>query len=511
MKKYAFLVVAVFTICATLSCHHHDTDDHHLHDGEQMTAYTADYELFAEMPPLIVGEECTILAHLTRLSDFKPLDSVQVDLLLSVDGKKLTTTLNSPQTPGIYSFEIKPEHQGCGSLTFIIHSGDSIRHIEFPHLHIFASHEAYHNEDEDEHDHHHNHDHHASTPSNSVVFTKEQSWKTDFATEVLQPEPFGSIIRTSAQVLPSQGDERQIAAKTSGIVVFHNPNLIEGSQVSNGQQLFSIESNGMADNNMNVRYQEALSNYSTAKADYERKQQLAQDKIVSQADLQRTKAVYESAKVAYDNLKGNFSAKGAIVSAPMSGFIKQISVINGGYVEAGQPVVTISQNRDLFIRAEVQPRYYADLKNVTSASFSIPNTGRTYTLDELAGSLVNYGKATDIDCPLIPVTFRFRNTVDLVPGNFVTLYIRTSSDDKVLAIPNTGIVEEMGNSFVFVQVNPELFEKRLVSLGATDGFRTVILSGVRPGERVVTRGAIMVKLAQSAGALDPHAGHVHSH
>ena len=67
----------------------------------------------------------------------------------------------------------------------------------------------------------------------------------------------------------------------------------------------------------------------------------------------------------------------------------------------------------------------------------------------------------------------------------------------------------MGNTFVFVEVEPELYEKRLVTLGGNDGKRTVVTSGLKAGERVVTKGATMVKLAQGAGALDPHAGHVH--
>ena len=67
----------------------------------------------------------------------------------------------------------------------------------------------------------------------------------------------------------------------------------------------------------------------------------------------------------------------------------------------------------------------------------------------------------------------------------------------------------MGNFFVFVQLTPESFEKRLVTLGSTDGCYTEILSGVKAGERVVTRGASMVRLAQGTASLDPHAGHVH--
>jgi multidrug efflux pump subunit AcrA (membrane-fusion protein) len=67
----------------------------------------------------------------------------------------------------------------------------------------------------------------------------------------------------------------------------------------------------------------------------------------------------------------------------------------------------------------------------------------------------------------------------------------------------------MGNFFVFVKVCDEEYEKRLVTLGSTDGVRTEITAGLSAGETIVSRGASMVRLAQNSGALDPHAGHVH--
>ena len=48
-----------------------------------------------------------------------------------------------------------------------------------------------------------------------------------------------------------------------------------------------------------------------------------------------------------------------------------------------------------------------------------------------------------------------------------------------------------------------------MQLGTTDGKLVKVLAGVHAGERVVTKGGIVLKLSQGAAALDPHAGHVH--
>lgn len=391
----------------------------------------------------------------------------------------------------------------------------SCHHNEHNHDH---EHEHVHNhehEHEHDHDHHHEHDHdhehhhHDHHGVNVIQFSESQAKKVGLALEKIEPRCFGQVIKSSAQVMPSQGDEREAAATASGIVKFTNHNLVEGTAVKAGQALFEIESSGMVDNNVSVRLQEVTAQYNAAKTAYERKRQLAGDKIVSQADLEQARATYESAKAAYDNLKGNFSQRGAVVRAPISGYVQQIHVSNGAFVEAGHSVVTVSQNKDLQLRAEVQPRYYSCLKNIETVNVQIPGDDHVYTLKELGGALISYGKATDADCPLVPVVFRVRNTGHLLSGSFVTAYIVTRGSQEVITVPQTALVEEMGNYFVFVKVCDEEYEKRLVTLGSTDGVRTEITSGLSAGETIVSRGASMVRLAQNSAALDPHAGHVH--
>ena len=149
------------------------------------------------------------------------------------------------------------------------------------------------------------------------------------------------------------------------------------------------------------------------------------------------------------------------------------------------------------------------MNNIRTANFRIPKLNASYRLEDLDGRLVSFGKSADNGNVLIPVTFEVNNTVGLLSGSFVDLYIKIQSDSLVLTVANGALIEEMGNFFVFVQLTPELFEKREIQKGSTDGYRTAVLGGVEAGERVVSKGAVLVKLAQASGALDPHAGHVH--
>lgn len=149
------------------------------------------------------------------------------------------------------------------------------------------------------------------------------------------------------------------------------------------------------------------------------------------------------------------------------------------------------------------------MSNISTARFRMLNDDKVYTLDDLNGRLVSYGKSVETNSPLLPVVFQVDNTAEMLPGSFVEMYIRTRGEQSVITVPNVSLVEEMGNYFVYVQLTPEYFEKREVKIGQTDGVRTEILSGLNGQERVVAKGAVLVKLAQATGSLDAESGHAH--
>ena len=389
-----------------------------------------------------------------------------------------------------------------------------------------SSQPAAHNHQHDEscsHDHNHdhsghNHDHsaHSSQPAahnhdhgdDAITFSVDQQKKIDFEVVEAISEPLYQIIRTSAQIIPSQDSEKILTATTSGIVTFENKDIVHGLDVKSGQILFSIDNDEMADENLSTRRQEIEAEYEKAKADYERKQSLAEDKIISESDLIDAKTEYLKAKKHYDNMLKNYPEGKTLHRATISGSISEILVPNNSYVEAGQPIMILAQNDKLYVRADLQSKYYPVLKDIKTANIRT-NDGIVYSLDELAGRLLSYGKTTDVANPLIPVTFEIKNNGNIIPGSFVEIYITAESDKMGIMLPNSAIVEEMGVYCVFVQTCVDSFEKRIITKGVTDGNNTQILKGVKAGERIVSKGAINVKLAQGSAALDPHAGHVH--
>ena len=368
--------------------------------------------------------------------------------------------------------------------------------------------------------HSHNHDHSVNSQQStvnshshnhgegSINFPIDQQKKIDFEVVEVVTEPLYQVIRTSAQIVPSQESEKILTATTSGIVTFESKDIVHGLDVKSGQVLFSIANDNMADDNLSTRREEVEVEYEKAKLDYERKQALAEDKIISESELLDAKAEYLKAKKHYDNMLKNYPEGKTLHKATISGSIGEVLVPNNSYVEAGQAIMTLTQNDKLYLRADLQSKYYPVLKDIKTANVKT-NEGIVYTLNDLGGRLLSYGKTTDVNNPLIPVTFEVKNNGNLIPGSFVEIFITAESDKMGVMLPNSAIVEEMGIYCVFVQTCVEDFEKRIITKGVTDGSKTQILKGVAAGERVVSKGAVNVKLAQGSAALDPHAGHVH--
>jgi len=501
MKITEFLI-SLLTLLI-VSCNPNIKQISDIHEGEeikiQLTAYSSEIELFAEADPFAAGKTSNILAHFSILPDFKPLDNGSVSLHLVTGQKEVIQTLEKPDRKGIYSFDITPSEPGVAKLIFEIFSSAGQFQIEVQSVEVFIDEikadEAAENSE--------------FSIANSVVFTKEQSWKIDFSTDLTSIGPFAKVIKTTALVQSALNDEFIVSAKAPGMVLFSEVNVLEGQSIAAGQTLFTISGAELAENNSSLLYSEARNHYLKLKAEYERHKELEIDKIISEEELINSKNEYDNAYALFEMLDKNFSSSGQAVFSPSSGFVKQLFVRNGEYLEAGQPVISIAKNKTLLLRAGVQQKYLSSLEGIKSATIKNPYSDKTYNLEELQGKVLSYGRNLDSDNYLIPVNIQIENNGAFNVGGFVELYLKIVTSPAVLTVPNTSLIEEQGIFFVFVQITPELFEKREVKVGSTDGLRSEVIQGLKVNDRIVTKGAIMIKLSQSSGALDPHAGHVH--
>lgn len=376
------------------------------------------------------------------------------------------------------------------------------------------SHEG-HNHEHEGHDHEHetaeehaghNHESKATKHSDEIIFPKAQAAKTTFEVREIQPASFNQVVKTTGQVLAAPGDEAVIVATSNGVVSFSSNKLTEGTKVQKGQSLLQISSKDIAEGDY---YTKVKATYEAAKASYDRAEALVKDKIISQKEFESTKLEFENAKTAYNAVSNNKTAKGVSVNAPINGHMKNILVKEGEYITVGQPLATVSQNQRLVLRAEVSQRYYNAMQSVKSANFKTPYDNKVYSLEDLNGRLLSFGKTSNENSFFIPVSFEFDNKGEVIPGSFVEVYLISSPIENTLSIPVSALTNEMGIYYVYVQIDEEGYRKQEVALGANNGKEVQIIKGLHPGDRVVTQGAYQVKMASASGAI-PH-GHSHEH
>ena len=335
--------------------------------------------------------------------------------------------------------------------------------------------------------------------ANLIELDQKKAQAAGVAVREIKPAAFHGVLKVSGKVLPASGSEKTVVATVAGIVSMLHP-LTEGMAVGKGTSVFRISSDQLPEGDVAQRARIA---YETALADYKRKKDLVADKIVTQKEYLDAKANMERATLAYKAL-GRSNSSGVAVVAQMSGFIKECLVKQGDYVEVGQPLMTISQNKHLYLRAEVPESSYGMLSQITSANFKTSYNQQVYQLSSMGGKLLTYGKASSMESAFIPVTFEFDNRNGVVPGAFAEIYLLTTQRPNVLSVPISAITEEQGVYFIYIQEEATHYRKQEVKLGESDGTRVEILSGLKSGEKVVIQGAIHVKLAASTMEIPGH-------
>ena len=305
------------------------------------------------------------------------------------------------------------------------------------------------------------HNESAEAHSDEIILPKAKAEAAGVKVSVIEPAPFQQVIKTSGQVLAAQGDESVAVATVAGVVSFRGK-VTEGMSVGSGTPLVTISSKNIADGDP---VQRARIAYEVSKKEYERMKELVKNKIVSDKDFAQAEQSYENARLSYEALSKNHSAIGQSITAPIAGYVKSILVKEGDYVTIGQPLVSVTQNRRLFLRAEVSEKYYPYLRTISSANFQTPYNNQVYELKALNGKLLSFGKAAGDNSFYVPVTFEFDNKGEVIPGSFVEVFLLSSTMENVLSLPRTALTEEQGIFFIYLQLDEEGYKKQEVTIG----------------------------------------------
>jgi len=176
------------------------------------------------------------------------------------------------------------------------------------------------------------------------------------------------------------------------------------------------------------------------------------------------------------------------VYAPVTGFVVDRKAFPNQYVSPEMDVYQLVDLSTVWAEGEV---YESDAPSValgqegTLTSEALPNTA-------LRGKLIFIAPTVKPDTRTITVRIEFANPGQrLRPGMFVNLELHHGSGRR-LTVPVDAVLDSGTRARVFVQRGQGMFEPRQVTLGARSGDYVAILTGLKPGEAVVTRANFLV-------------------
>lgn len=503
MTKYFNLVLFILILAACsktkFDSHDHSTDEAkhagHGHVGGEIenirfTVFSEKYELFAEMTPLIQGQEGQFTVHFTKLSDFKPITSGSLKIALS-GAISETLSVDTIARDGIFIIPYTPKKVGNVDIAFIYSNGIIIDTIKV------RSQKSYSSMEEAKKD---------ETPARKgITFLKEESWKIDFATKQIIPTGFSGTVKATGKIINNPADEVIITASTSGVVEITGSALTPGKQLSAGSKMFSIKSGSLREDNMELKYSQAKSNYDRAKKEYERVSELFKSKITSEKEYLDAKSSYEITQAIFNNYSQSSEGKSISIKSPKSGYLKKLLVNQGQFVEAGTTLAVMANNNKLMIQVDLPTKEFSKLSKISDANFIIDN--KTFSMKELNGRLSGSPMSSS-SAGFITLFIQIDNKLDLLPNTYISVFLFGKSIPDAIVIPKEALWEDQGNYFVFVQKHGELYEKREVAIKGFDGINYQINTGLNSGEVIVTKGTYRVMLASKSSEL-PAQSHAH--
>src|SRR5687768_7646686 len=312
------------------------------------------------------------------------------------------------------------------------------------------------------------------------------------AAVVQKAMPIEILVIGSAEPYSSVGIRSQITGQLISV------NFREGDIVQRGQVLFELDRRpleaalGQAQANLTRDMAQAAN----AEVQATRFQQLVDRGIAprEQGDTARTSvaalnATVEADRAALENAK--IQLQYATITAPISGRTGALMVHQGNLVRANDqtPLVVINEVAPISVAFTIPEARLADLRHYMSrGSLTVAATPQG-TGTPANGRIAFIDNAVDQNTGTIRIKGTFPNTDGrLWPGQFVTVVVTLSTDPTATVVPSAAVQAGQEGTYVFAVKPDQSVEMRPITVARIRGAESVIASGVRPGETVVTDG-----------------------
>jgi len=319
------------------------------------------------------------------------------------------------------------------------------------------------------------------------------------ADEVMAP---GKVVinpnRTSKLLLPLAGRIVGVMAQL-------------GDSVSQGQPLVAVESPDAdtavaAYQQAQAAERQAQATLTKAQTDFDRTQDLYEaravaqkDLVAAQNDLSQAQAGLLTARAAVEQARRKLELLGlnqtdfhqkTLARAPIAGKVLEINVAAGEYRnDTSAPLMTVADLSTVWVASDV-PESAIRLIHVGER---VTITLVAYPGETFAGRVTRIADVLDPQTRTIKVYVELPNPQGRFRPEMFGNITHAQSVRTAPVVPVSALVHEYGKTVVFVEREAGQYERREVRVGARSGDVIPVLSGVRPGDRVIVDGAVLLK------------------
>lgn len=332
------------------------------------------------------------------------------------------------------------------------------------------------------------------------LYTKSKNKPVVFKTQTPKVETITKKTVATGSVVPRK--EIEIKPQVSGII--EEVYLEAGQMVKTGDIIAKVKiiPDMVTLNNAESRVNRAQLNYEDAKIDYERQHELYEKKVIPYEEYQKAQLAFNTSReelsAAENNLelikkgvtKKSEKTTNTLIRSTINGMLLDVpvevgnSVIQANTFNAGTTIAVVADMTDMVFEGKVDETEVGKIKegmDIILTIGAIENETYNAILRYLSPKGVEENGA---------IQFEIKADVKLKEGQFIrsgysaNASIVLEERDSVMVIPEALLKFENDSSYVEVETDSQVFEKRFVQVGLSDGINIEVLEGLEFEDKI---------------------------
>lgn len=269
-----------------------------------------------------------------------------------------------------------------------------------------------------------------------------------------------------------------------------------GDSVTAGQPLLQVDSPDLGSAIADARRAEVDLQFKQKTLD--RNQMLLEGGVIAQKDVELARADMLSARAEAERAHARLKTLGVsrseqqayVVRSPINGVVVERKVNPGSELrpDASDPLFIVTDPTYLWASIDLPERDLGKVSNGQAVSLQVD----AYPDLVFSGKVQSIGVMVDPVTRRVPVRCVVNSQGKLKPEMYARITPLDNRQHNVIRLPNSALITEGLYSYVFVEETPLHLKKRRVVLGMQQKSFATVKEGLKPGERVVTVGAILL-------------------